>query len=122
MHFVLHTTLRTNGSYFLKAGTFSVSVPTFIVPMGKWDFHFKGRGGPIEPPNTWGWEGKGLIAPGGGGWLFGAIYGKGVVLLFGFVLSWRARPWVYLFGTAKGHNGPRAISKIMNRVSIVLCS
>ena len=34
-----------------------------------------------------------------------------VVLLLGLVFSRRAPLQMYLFGTAKGHNGPRAISK-----------
>ena len=32
---------------------------------------------------------------------------------FGLVLLLRAPLWMYLSGTTKGHNGPRAISKIM---------
>ena len=54
--------------------------------------------------------------------LSGNMYGKSVVLLFGFVLSHPAPLWMYLLGTAKGHDWVRAISKIMKWVRIVLCS
>ena len=56
-------------------------------------------------------------------WLFGNhFHGKGVVLSSGFVLSCRASVQMYFFGTTEGHNGPRAISKIMKWVPTVLCS
>ena len=51
--------------------------------------------------------------------LFGDFHGKSLVLLFGFVLLYWAPLW-YLFGTAKSHNRPRAISKITKWVPIVL--
>ena len=40
--------------------------------------------------------------------------GYWVTLSFGFVLSCGARLWIYLFGTAKGHNRPTAISEMGN--------
>ena len=53
--------------------------------------------------------------------LFGDLHGKGVVLSSGFVLSRQAPLRMHLFGTAEGHNGPRAISKIMKWLPIVMC-
>ena len=44
--------------------------------------------------------------------LRGEVYGKGVVLLFGFFLLRWAPLRMYIFGTAKGLNGPWDISKI----------
>ena len=52
-------------------------------------------------------------------WLCGDVHG---VLPFRFVLSCQAPLRMYLSGTAKGHYGPRAISKIMKWVPTVLCS
>ena len=49
--------------------------------------------------------------------LFGAIHGKGSDLS-----SHVGTLWMYGFGTVKGRNAPRAISKIMKWVPIVLCS
>ena len=54
--------------------------------------------------------------------LFGGICGKSVVLSVGFVLLCRVPLRTYLFGTAKGHNGPRATSKIVKWVPMVLCA
>ena len=51
---------------------------------------------------------------------FGDLHLKSLVLSFGFFLS--DFGLLYFFGTGKGHNGPRAISKIMKWVPIVLCS
>ena len=48
--------------------------------------------------------------------------GKGVVLSVGFALPRRALRRMYWLGTAKGCNGPRAISKAVKWVPIVLCS
>ena len=48
--------------------------------------------------------------------------GYSAMLSFGSVLSCRAPLRMYFFGTAKGHNGPRAISKIMKWMPIVVCS
>ena len=53
---------------------------------------------------------------------FLATFTGQVVLLFGFVHSHRAPLQMYWVDTAKGHNGPRAISTIMKRELIVLCS
>ena len=52
------------------------------------------------------------------------IKGKDVVLAFGFILSCRTPPRTYLctYLRLQSHNCPRAISKIMNWVPIVLCS
>ena len=44
------------------------------------------------------------------------------ILAIGFVLSCRGPLWMFLFGTAKGHNRSGAISKIMKRVPSALCS
>ena len=44
--------------------------------------------------------------------LFGNNYGKGIVLLFVFVRLCWVNLRMCLFGAAKDHNGPRAISKI----------
>ena len=44
---------------------------------------------------------------------FGNICGNGVVLSSGLVLPRRVPLQTYLFGTAKGDEGPRAISKMM---------
>ena len=52
--------------------------------------------------------------------LFDNIHRKGVVLSFGLVLSRRAPPQMYLFGAAKGHTGPMAISKIMKWVVLLI--
>ena len=55
-------------------------------------------------------------------WSLGDIHWKGVVFSFEVVL-WRQAPLrMYLFETAKGRNRPRAISKIVKWVPIVLCS
>ena len=50
--------------------------------------------------------------------LFVSVHTKDVVLSFGFVLSRWAPLRMYLFGTVKGHNGSRAISKIIKWVPI----
>ena len=47
---------------------------------------------------------------------FGNICGNGVVLSSGLVLPRRVPLQTYLFGTTKGHKGPRAISKMMKWV------
>ena len=49
------------------------------------------------------------------------IYGKGVVWSFGFVLLHWPPLRMYLFGIAEGRKGPRAISKTMKGVLILLC-
>ena len=65
-------------------------------------------------------EGKHLMRPTRG--FARCACGKGVVLPFGFVLSRRSPLWMYLFGAAKDHNRPSAISKIAKWVPISLCS
>ena len=47
---------------------------------------------------------------------FDNICGNGVVLSSGLVLPRRVPLQTYLFGTTKGHKGPRAISKMMKWV------
>ena len=42
------------------------------------------------------------------------------MLPFGFVLSRRAPLQMHLFGSAEGHNGPRAMSKIMKWVLLIV--
>ena len=56
-----------------------------------------------------------------GGRLFGSIYGKGACCSLDLSSRTGTGIW-YLLGNPNGYNGLRAISKIMKRVPIVLCS